>query len=213
MNSKLIKIFFAFTLFLVSIHAYSQNDSLVYNRLTLGFTPSALFNSYSGIQFNLDARLTKKFKTTFETGYIFNSLYSDKASGYRIKFGIEFMVYQHKKAAFIMGINKILRTVNEERSNIVNHPENYTEKILFDRHKVLHGVQLSFGEIYKISDKIRYSFMLGIGLGNLDVADSKEFPRENRDFLNFGYSFPGNYFYPVFSSNIKFMYSILNEKP
>lgn len=208
MDRVLKKILIAISFFLMSIHANSQIDTFVYDRFTIGYTPSALLNPFSGLQINLDWGLHKKLKTTFEAGYIFNSIYSKKSLGYRIKYGVEFIVYQYRSSAIVIGINKIIRNINEEQFEIIYHPESYSEKKYFERSKMLKGVQVCFGEIYKINNKLRLSFMIGIGAGNLVVSDSEEFENNNWESFFIGYNRPGDYFYPVVSSNIKFMYSI-----
>lgn len=197
--------------FIIStLTANAQTETFIYDRLTIGFTPSALLNPFSGLQLNMDIRLHNKLKTTLEGGYIFNSIHSEKSSGYRIKFGVEFIVFQYRNSAMILGLNKIIRNVKEEQFEIIYHPERYSEKKYFQRSKVLNGVQVCFGEIYKLNNKLRLSFMIGIGAGNLVVTESEDFANNNWDPIIFGYNSPGNYFYPVVSSNIKFMYSIFD---
>lgn len=208
MKRIFVKIIIVIIFFLTLAKGNAQTDNFVFDKLTIGLTPTALMNPFSGLQFNCDLRLHRKLKTTFEAGYIFNSIHSEKGSGYRIKFGVEFIVYQYNNSAMLLGINKIIRNVKEEQFETIYYPERYSEKKYFERSKVLNGVQVSFGEIYKINDKLRLSFMLGIGAGNLVVSDSEEFNNNNWNSFGFGFNTPGDYFYPVVSFNTKFMYSI-----
>ncbi len=95
------------------------NDTLFFDRFSVGISPSALINSFSGAQVNFNIGLTPKLKFVIETGYIINSVHAESATGFRLKYGIEWMLQSRSNGPFIMGLNGIYRYVTEQRSSTV----------------------------------------------------------------------------------------------
>ncbi|MGE5354988.1 MAG: hypothetical protein ACM3PT_02035 [Deltaproteobacteria bacterium] len=208
MIKKTVSIVIISVVVLTGLHSQNLNDTLCFERFSIGITPSALFNVYNAAQVNFNLGLTKKLKATAETGYVFNSLYSGKAWGYRLKYGIEWILKARNNDAFIIGISGIYRQVEETRFETVNHPERYREKVFFQRMKRMQGFQVSAGQIIKLNKKMRMSYLLGAGVGAINVNDvNSELDFTSRDGFLF-FNNPGDYNFPVISFNVKYMYTL-----
>ena len=208
---RIILIFFIGLI--VNSYSYSQvgSDTTFFDRFSVGITPSAFINSFSAAQVNFNFGLTKRLKFITETGYILNSIHSKAAHGYRLKYGIEWMLSPGRNASFIFGLNGIYRYVSEERSREVFHPENYSETVLFDKTKKMQGFQLSLGQFFDLTQNFKMSYLFGFGFGGISINDSEEIINDIFPIFNF-YNRRGKYNYPIISFNLKYMYTLAEFK-
>ncbi|MBK7096761.1 MAG: hypothetical protein IPH57_17480 [Saprospiraceae bacterium] len=209
------KIVFVCIIILISkqyLHGQVTNDTLFFDRFSVGISPSALINSFSGAQVNFNIGLTPKLKFVVETGYIFNSVHAESANGYRLKYGIEWMLQSRRNAPFIMGLNGIHRYVTEQRSSTVFYPENYSEIVKYEKTKTMQGFQISLGQYFRLNQNFKMSYLLGLGIGGVSVEDiGEDAVNDFVPFFNF-YNRAGKYNYPVISVNIKYMYTLATFK-
>jgi hypothetical protein len=209
------KIVFVCFIFLISkqyLHGQVNIDNLFFDRFSIGVSPSSFINSFSAAQVNFNIGLTPKLKFVVETGYIFNSIHAESATGYRLKYGIEWMLQSRINAPFIMGLNGIYRYVDEKRSTKVYYPENYSEIVKYNKLKTMQGFQISLGQYFKLNQNIKMSYLLGFGIGGMNVKDTgPEVPNDFFSFFTF-YNREGKFNYPIISVNIKYMYTLATFK-
>jgi hypothetical protein len=212
MIKKITFVLLIFLTFKSDLSSQVINDTLGFDRFSVGISPSALINSFSGAQVNFNFGITPKLKFVVETGYIFNSVHAKSASGYRLKYGIEWMLQSRRNGPFIMGLNGIYRYVTEQRTSTVFYPENYSEIVRFEKTKKLQGFQISLGQYFRLNQNFKMSYLLGLGMGGISVEDIGDNPVSDFvPFFNF-YNRAGKYNYPVISVNIKYMYTLARFK-
>ena len=218
-------IFLFFLLLFGSVCLYAQDESedeyeyyypLVFQKYSIGFSPSAFVNFYSGIQFSQDFGIKPNVNLTLETGYIFSSAFLTPVNGLRIKPGFQYLATSNEFVAFLVGASFNYRYINEQRESIFNHFEDgYLETVRFDRIKHFTAAEFNLSVLAKVSEVIRIEFGLGIGAGSLSIEDKNTTQKRTGEssFVLFGREFdtPGKTIMPLASFNLNIQYALVSR--
>lgn len=194
------------------VYGQYTNDTIAFERFSIGITPSAFLNVYSAVQLNFNFGLTKNLKAVLETGHIFYNMRSKNSQGYRLKYGIEWMVKTSKYSSTVLGFNGIYRKVEEVTYRSVSYPERYIQKFEIDLERELKGIQFTVGKYFKLNKNFSMSYAFGWGIGSLEVSDDSNLDFGDEPIVFNLYRNPGNYYFPIISFNLKYMYILARLK-
>lgn len=162
----------------------------------LGFTPSALFNKYPGIQLSQQIRVYKPIYIGLESAYLFYMIDPDfeRARGFRIRPSLQFKVYNREKFTGHLGVfynyrkTKAFREVEMERAN-----GSFIQIIDGHLDSKLRGWGLQVDLVFN-KELPNFSFSMGLGSGritnvysNQDIVVSRFFGDNVNTARNRGY--------------------------
>lgn len=191
---------------------YEYVDYIAFEKYSLGITPSAFMNLYGGIQLSQDFGLTERWNISVETGYLFFENYNNAITGYRIKPGLQYMVWSEGIAGFAIGANVNYRNTITEREFVrVYWEEGFRETKKIERTKILIGGEVMFSLFIRLNDVLRMELGAGLGAGDIQTSDSETLEPEFR-LINRGlqdiFDLSDDGLVPMGSFHINFSYDI-----
>lgn len=216
MNKRYLAIvsFFAFISHTIVFGQDSRRDtvesSIVFQKMSLGMTLSALANVNSAFQINYGYAINERWRLKSEFGFVYTSVYANQSNGFRIKPGLHYMKSSGKNAAAIVGVNYNYRyTTGLLKETVLFPNESFAVNDRFIRRRSMHGIEAYFGGL--IHADSRFFIELGAGLGAfyLHVNDVDRMPLEEGGML-FDIFPAGNYFLPMTSFHFSLNY-VLGE--
>lgn len=211
--------------FLLSFSLSAQRKSRVLKdsipNWSITFSPSALLNQFSGIQFGIEKRFSNRWAAELEYAYIFPQdipgLFFDnndelQKSGFRGKLGVKRR--RHKGLHFLFTLY-LRRTVHDMRTNFSRFDGAFNEVIDYQTTKTLIGP--AFGISWELPFGKRIIFDLGgsTGFGNYRVRRS-ELPSDAVEFNDLfadedfggGFNGDGDNLYPILALHVKIKFRL-----
>lgn len=218
MRIKAILLFVMFCLSNITLQA--QNDTISKSKLnaefatySLGWSASALANFFPAIQLSHDFRIAEKWNASLETAYIFGSTYSDNASGFRLKPGIQYGFSDNSGSVyFLVGLHANIRYSKSARDVFENYPEqSFYEIKRTIRSKLLIGGEFYLGFRIALMERLNIEIGSGLGYGYFFVEDSEITQNTFNEFGSFFslYDVPGQYPFLIVSPHLNFSYDIV----
>lgn len=197
-------------LLLFAVSANSQDKQkpkireIEYEKLGIGVSLSALANLYPGGQVSLDTRINKDLNFSIEGAYIFAGANStESTSGFRIKPGIQKIMYRFGENAFTAGFFIDYRYCDDNNSVTLDHwNENYRETVKFSTFSNVIGGLINVSSMIKLGDRFVFEFGGGGGFGYIFRHSSYR----NVNIFPFFETNEGRYLYPLICFNINFRY-------
>ncbi len=183
-----------------------------YEKLRVGFSPSAFLNTYPGLQLSIDkgVRSVPQFNFTLEVASIFrfNTFGERRMRGYRIKPGLEWLLARVEPVGVSLGFYWDLRQTIWKRVEYVSHwDEQYREYADISRTTVLSGGLFGLNLVVHPTPRLMIEGGFALGLGFYTVTDEpKEGYRSQRTGNIFLSLDDGNYSFPLMSFNLNFSY-------
>ena len=89
----------------VGLFSHAQDDriDMVFPKMRLGITPSALTHSMPGLQVSFDRRFSEKWNFSLESAFLFSS--PEGAKGIRLRPGLETFVVRSPWVALTIGVH------------------------------------------------------------------------------------------------------------
>ena len=191
--------------------ASSSNDTaehVKYSGWALTYSPSALINIYTGVQFGVERSLESNKFLELEAAYLLKNgggseLYR---SGYRFKLGYKVITEQDVLLSTVLYFRK---TFHQHREEVIRQSE-FIEEIEYRKTKTLIGPTMGVGHSSYFSNRLNLqtSILFGPGIYKVKVYDYPEDAEQIRLLLFQGYSDEGNYFYPILGFSIKLIYRL-----
>jgi len=195
----------------------NSSEFVNYNGWAITYSPSALVNLFSAVQFGVERQIDINQYVELEAAYI-PKLAGDSElykTGYRIKLGYKKSWKKHKRRRNVFK-NRLFTTTLYFRKSFHQHRENvirqgdFIQEIEYSKTKTLIGPAFGFGTTKSLGDRLglEASFLIGPGLYLVRVYD---FPDDaERLTIPFfeGFSQERNYLYPIAGFTFKLKYRI-----
>lgn len=200
----------------------AAQEDIQFHKYAIGFSPSAFANIYSGIQISNDVAILPKLNATIETGYLFRQagLTGGELAGgtlpiqgYRIKAGLQYMMYSSENIGLTFGMNYLQRSqtleyFREESNILILQEPSYSMR---KTRSTLRGIELNTSIIWKLTDRLRIEFGGGFGWGrntNKDI-ENISIPRNDEDFFFLIPPVLIDSQLPIFSFNANVSYALI----
>ena len=202
-------VFIAVLSIAVSEQGFGQriNDTIP-NHWNLTYSPSALVNTFVGIQFGVERYFSGAGGVELEGAYIVPTLgtYALSKSGFRAKLGFKLKTRTSLVTLFTFYYR---RTVHDHDDRVARFDFAYFERYSFKKTKTLFGPTFGLGTVQSFSDRLSFEGGVNIGLGRYVVRNiGLPEDAEEVEFNFFGYQDPGSYIYPIIGLSLKLKYRL-----
>lgn len=205
-----IKFFFVLLLIAIGSECYGQSDKTdtIPSHWNLTYSPSALANTFSGLQFGVERYFSDVGGLELEGAYIFPTAGTHELSKSGIRGKLGFKMKTNSRLIFLLTIY-YRRTVHEHDEQVARFDFSYFERMKFQKTKTLLGPTFGLGTVQPVNDRLTFEGGMNVGFGNYRVK-SIGLPddAEEVDFNWFGYQDAGSYGYLILGLSIKLKYRL-----
>lgn len=179
-------------LLMVHFVSYGQEDNYDINGFSIGITPSALLNIWTGYQGQVGYGFADHFEVSLNAGYLYGKRQSTSYDGYRIKPSVKYYFLNDYEAnRFFVEVGYLRRVTNEEFLDTYSMFEGaFNKEIINNRDRIVDGGFAMYGSRQLIpGSNFFYEFSVGAGLGSVTVTNgiienAEILPEENFFALN-----------------------------
>ena len=173
LRGGLIIFYFNFIVFHISAQENGGLHSVLNSKWRLGFTPSAIVNTYSGIQLSGEYAISDRFSIVTEAAYIFYDLNQENnLQGFRLRPQCRFKILKSESAetsvSFLYNYRYTSHDVTAELSRANGA---YIETVKGKRATYYRGVGLMLQQDFLL-DKTGINIGIGAGPGTVQLKDS-----------------------------------------
>jgi len=185
-------------------------------KFRIGITPSALLNTYSGLQGNMAYNISYRLQFNLEAGWIFYStaFNSSPISGYRIRPAIRWYVNdsdtEDSEYRFHLSLGYNIRnTIAQRTGNFSLSGGSFANNIAYEQERTVTGLAVLFGTDVWLNNRTILDMGLGFGLGKINIADINT-PNNSSKVISdlISSDRPGKNLFPILILNIRFQYSL-----
>jgi chloramphenicol O-acetyltransferase len=142
----------------------AQTQDPYFPKLSIGLSPSSLFNVYSGMQASLDIKVAERWNSASEFTYIFGLL---DTPGFRIKSGLHYQLKNYKTVSLNFGPNLLYQRVKTGRGlNAFLLAYGYESDIYYNQNRIAGELMFSLRKYF--TPRFFMEFGLGAGLHYTD---------------------------------------------
>lgn len=191
--------------------AHSRKDSVSLNNSkgwALTYSPSALINSFIGVQFGVEKCLAPNKFLELESAYIFKQAGNAELYkyGYRVKLGYKM---RSKNNFLLSGTLYLRNTIHQHREEVIIANQ-FIQELEFRKTKTLIGPAIGLGYSDYITERIgiEASLLGGLGIYLVKVNGLPVNATEAWTGWFLGYTNPGRYYYPIVGVSFKLKYKL-----
>ncbi len=180
------------------------------DKYRVGYTFSALLNSFVGLQINGAVNISNDLQLNMEAGWIFAN--SDEnisnVSGYRFRPGLRWYFTEKETYRLHISLGYNIRKTKVKKINSFTLSDGtIVPNFQYGQERTLKGPVILFGMDYWLNDSFLIDLGVGIGNGNMLIVDSDTPPNSFKNQFLLSSDSPGESFYLIAILNIKFQYS------
>ncbi len=183
-------------------------ENVLYNGWGITYSPSAIANVFTGVQFGVEKLLDTNQFLEFEAAYLLKTRGGSELykSGYRFKLGYKFIKEQNVLISTVIYFRK---TFHQHKEEVIRQSE-FIEEIEYSKTKTLIGPTMGIGRSSYLSKRLSLenSIIFGPGFYKVRVYNFPDDAEQIRERLFQGYSDEGNYSYPIIGFSLKLVYRL-----
>ena len=175
----------------------------------IGITPSALINTYIGLQINGAVNFSDRVQFNMEAGVIVSSsaFNSTKTQGHRLRPALRWYVTHGTEYRFHLSIGYNIRYTKSQRISGFSSPDgSIFNNFPYEQERKVTGPAFLVGVDYWLNNRIVLDLGFGLGSGRVKITDLDTPPNSTKSESFFVNDSPGTSNFPIIILNIRFQY-------